>query len=490
MGKPDGFQLWPRRLPERSPVDARLKHYKEIYLPMDKSKVQEQAGRCMDCGVPVCQQGCPLGNMIPDWNDYVYRDRWKRAFERLAATNNFPEFTGRLCPAPCEKACVLAINQDPVTIEELEKQIIEHAFAEGWISVRVPGERSGKRVAVVGSGPAGLAAADQLNQAGHSVVVFEADDACGGLLRYGIPDFKLEKWVLDRRLSLLEREGIEFRTSTRVGDSPTWTELRDDYDAVLIATGAQVARDLDCPGRELKGVHQAMDFLSMQNRVVANRFATPDEASRADLHAGGKRVVILGGGDTGSDCLGTCHRQGAADVVQIELFPAPSAERQPGNPWPQWPMIFRSSSSHEEGGTREFGVMTSALLGEAGALKSLQLTRVEIAEEVPTPIASSEYELQADMLLLAIGFTGPHTEVLTNQLGVDLDSRGSILVDSSFQTTAAGVYCAGDSCRGASLIVWAIADGREAARAIDTELQIDNRPRLPTKGRDCQYGGR
>ena len=490
MGKPDGFIKWQRQLPERSPVTVRLEHYKEIYLPMAKSEIREQAGRCMDCGVPVCQQGCPLGNMIPDWNDYVYRDRWKRAFERLAATNNFPEFTGRLCPAPCEKACVLAINQDPVTIEELEKQIIEHAFAEGWISARIPTERTGRRVAVVGSGPAGLAAADQLNQAGHLVVVYEADDQCGGLLRYGIPDFKLEKWVLDRRLQLLEREGIEFRPSTPVGESPSWTELRDDFDALLIATGAQAARDLDCPGRELKGVHQAMDFLSRQNRIVGNRSATEADRSGDDLDAKGKRVVILGGGDTGSDCLGTCHRQGASDVVQIELFPGPSAERLRDNPWPQWPMIFRSSSSHEEGGTREFAVMTRELVGEAGTLKSLQLVRVDVAGGVPTPIEGSEFELEADMLLLAIGFTGPHTEILTSQLGIEIGPRGNIAVDSEFQSSVPGVYSAGDSCRGASLIVWAISDGREAARAIDTALRTDKQPRLPTKGRDCLYGGR
>ena len=490
MGKPKGFLEWQRQLPERSPVASRLENYKEIYLPMAKSEIQEQAGRCMDCGVPVCQQGCPLGNMIPDWNDYVYRDQYKRAFERLAATNNFPEFTGRLCPAPCEKACVLAINQDPVTIEELEKQIIEHAFAEGWISVRVPNERTGKRVAVVGSGPAGLAAADQLNQAGHLVVVFEADDACGGLLRYGIPDFKLEKWVVDRRLSLLEREGIEFRASTRVGESPSWQALRDEYDALLIATGAQAARDLDCPGRELQGVHQAMDFLSRQNRIVSNRSAASESLHDDAMDAKGKRVVILGGGDTGSDCLGTCHRQGATEVTQIELFPAPGAERLRDNPWPQWPMVFRSSSSHEEGGAREFAVMTKALVGEAGALQSLQLVRVDIVGGVPTPIADSEFELEADLLLLAIGFTGPQTDVVRDQLGVDIDSRGNISVDSEFQTTVPGVYCAGDSCRGASLIVWAISDGREAARAIDKALRTDKQPRLPTKGRDCQYGGR
>jgi glutamate synthase (NADPH/NADH) small chain len=490
MGKPDGFMTWQRHLPKRKPVETRITDYKEIYLPQSPEEIKEQAGRCMDCGVPVCQQGCPLGNMIPDWNDYVYRDRWQRAFERLRATNNFPEFTGRLCPAPCEKACVLSINQDPVTIEELEKQIIEHAFAEGWITAQAPDKRSGKRVAIVGSGPAGLAAADQLNQAGHTVIVFEAEDQCGGLLRYGIPDFKLEKWVIDRRLSLLEKEGIEFRPNTKVGTSPTWSELHREFDALLIATGAQRARDLDCPGRDLAGVHEAMEFLSRQNRIVSN---TGDAAAlRLDdtLSAKGKKVVILGGGDTGSDCLGTCHRQGAAEVVQIELFPAPSSERPPGNPWPQWPMVFRSSSSHEEGGTREFGVMTTALLGEAGVLRALQLVRVEIVNGAPVAIAGSEFELPADLLLLAIGFTGPVTTEISQQLGVEIGPRGAFTVDSHFRTSVPGVFCAGDSSRGASLIVWAIADGREAARAIDEALRPGMQPALPTKGRDCSYGGR
>jgi glutamate synthase (NADPH/NADH) small chain len=490
VGKPDGFVQWKRKLPQRSPVDARVTNYKEIYLPQSSEEIKEQAGRCMDCGVPVCQQGCPLGNMIPDWNDYVYRDRWHRAFERLRATNNFPEFTGRLCPAPCEKACVLSINQDPVTIEELEKQIVEHAFAQGWITPRIPTQRTGKRVAVVGSGPAGLAAADQLNQAGHTVVVFEADDRCGGLLRYGIPDFKLEKSVLDRRLGLLESEGIEFRTSTPVGTSPSWVDLKEEYDALLVAVGAQQARELDLPGRELAGVHQAMEFLSSQNRIVSSGEEASDATDDASLNSKGKRVVILGGGDTGSDCLGTCHRQGASEVVQIELFPAPPTERNPGNPWPQWPMIFRSSSSHEEGGTREFGLMTTALVGEANALKALKLTKVEIIDGSPTPIPGSEFEIAADMLLIAIGFTGPVTSEISTQLGVEIGPRGAIWVDSQFQTSVPGVFCAGDSSRGASLIVWAIADGREAARAIDEGLNPDKLPRLPTKGRDCSYGGR
>lgn len=486
MGKESGFFDWPRILPDRVDVETRVGNYKEIYLPQSKERTQEQGGRCMDCGVPVCQQGCPLGNMIPDWNDYVYRDRWLRAYQRLAATNCFPEFTGRLCPAPCEKACVLAINQEPVTIEQIEQEIIEHAFAEGWVTARVPTKRTGKRIAIVGSGPAGLAAAMQLNSVGHQVVVYEADEQPGGMLRFGIPDFKLEKWVIDRRVNVLRSEGVEFRTSTPVGIHPSFTDLRGEYDALLLTTGAQKARELDCEGRELAGVHMAMDFLTRQNRIVAGAH----DESDVSLSAKGKRVVILGGGDTGSDCLGTCHRQGAAQVTQIELFPAPDSERQPGNPWPQWPLVFRSSSSHEEGGRREFGVMTQALRGTGGVLSALELVRVEIVNGVPVPMAGSEFTIEADMLLLAIGFLGPRTDEVVEQLGVDLDSRGAIRVDADFRTTVPGVYCAGDSSRGASLIVWAIADGREAARTIDLELSGTSESRLPTKGRDSSFGGR
>lgn len=486
MGKESGFYDWPRLLPERVDVKTRVGNYKEIYLPQARERTQEQGGRCMDCGVPVCQQGCPLGNMIPDWNDYVYRDRWHRAYQRLDATNNFPEFTGRLCPAPCEKACVLAINQDPVTIEQIEKEIIEHAFAENWVQPRIPTRRTGKRVAIVGSGPAGLAAAQQLSRAGHEVVVFEADEKPGGMLRFGIPDFKLEKWVIDRRLDIMRSEGVQFRTSTPVGQGPSYADLHSEYDALLIATGAQKARELECEGRELAGVHLAMDFLSRQNRIVAGNW---DQADKS-LSAEGKRVVILGGGDTGSDCLGTCHRQGALEVTQIELFPAPSTVRPEGNPWPQWPMIFRSSSSHEEGGAREFGVMTKALRGQAGSLQALQLVRIEVVDGAPREIAGSEFEIAADMLLLAIGFAGPQTQAMVEQLQLQLNPRGAVAVDDGFRTSVPGVYCAGDSCRGASLIVWAIADGREAARTIDRELSGSAEARLPTKGRDCAFGGR
>lgn len=484
MGKPTGFLEWGRRLPEKADALQRISNYKEIYKPQTREVTQQQGGRCMDCGVPVCQQGCPLGNMIPDWNDYVYRDRWKRAYERLAATNSFPEFTGRLCPAPCEKACVLNINQDPVTIEEIEKEIIEHAFAEGWVETTVPTARSGKRVAIVGSGPAGLAAAYKLNSAGHSVVVFEADEECGGMLRFGIPDFKLEKWVVDRRLTILKNEGIEFRTSTPIGITPSWNDLTAEYDAVLIATGAQKARELQCEGRDLSGVYPAMEFLTRQNRVCANVEQDVEPTAK------GKHVVVLGGGDTGSDCVGTCHRQGAASVTQIELFPEPPREPGADNPWPQWPMVLRTSSSHEEGGTREYALMTKGLLGASGQLTALRLDRVEIVDGQPKPIAGSEFEIPADLLLLAIGFTGPITEELVGQLGVELGRRGEVKVDSRFATSVPGVYSAGDSCRGASLIVWAIADGQEAARAIDLDLRGSTEARLPTKGRDTPYGGR
>ncbi len=456
MGKPTGFLEYGRRLPEQADVLLRVTNHKEIYLPQSRETTEQQASRCMDCGVPVCQQGCPLGNMIPDWNDYVYRDRWKQAYQRLAATNSFPEFTGRLCPAPCEKACVLNINQDPVTIEQIEKEIIEHAFAEGWVETTVPAARTGKRVAIVGSGPAGLAAAYKLNAVGHTVVVYEADEAIGGMLRFGIPDFKLEKWVIDRRVTIMKNEGVEFRPNTPIGTSPSWNDLQGEYDAILIATGAQKARDLQVPGRELSGVHPAMEFLTRQNRINANLEHEPGP----DAH--GKHVIVLGGGDTGSDCVGTCHRQGAMSVTQIELFPEPP--KRPGE--------------------------TRALLGIDGKLTALRASRVEIDEGSPKAIPGSEFEMRADMLLIAIGFSGPRTSELTQQLGVKIGERGQVWVDDRFATSVPGVYSAGDSCRGASLIVWAIADGQEAARAIDLDLRESSIPLLPTKGRDTPYGGR
>ncbi|AFE08944.1 glutamate synthase small subunit [Corallococcus coralloides DSM 2259] len=486
MGKPTGFMEWQRvHAPKRDKVE-RLEDWRELHLPLAADEAKRQAGRCMDCGIPFCHQGCPLGNLIPDFNDAVYRGQWKEAYQVLSRTNTFPEFTGRLCPAPCEAACVLAIDRDAVTIEQMEKEISERAFAEGWVKARPPARRTGKRVAVVGSGPAGLAAAAQLNSAGHSVTVYEKDGRAGGLLRYGIPDFKLEKAVLDRRLALMEAEGIVFRTGEDVSVTPGWRALREQYDGVVLALGARKARELDVPGRELSGVLQAMDYLEHQNRVV-----TAGAAPDAKLEAQGKRVIILGGGDTGSDCLGTALRQGAASVMQVELLPAPPQVRAKENPWPRWPLVFRTSTSQEEGGERAFAMMTKRLEGEDGQLKRLHAVRVEVQrepggalklEEVP----GSEQVFEVDLLVLAMGFTGPNTDRLAEELGVALSPRGTVRVDAKFATTAAGVYCAGDASRGASLIVWALADGREAARALDTWLS-GTASVLPTRGQDCAF---
>jgi glutamate synthase (NADPH/NADH) small chain len=474
MGKPTGFIEWPRVLPRKRAIAERLDDWKELYLPVDNAQSQQQAGRCMDCGVPFCQQGCPLGNPIPDFNDLVFKDRWREAHRKLASTNNFPEFTGRLCPAPCEAACVLAIDQDPVTIEEIEKEIVEHAFSHGWIAPEPPRTRSGKRVAVVGSGPAGLAAAAQLNRAGHSAIVFERDAKPGGLLRYGIPDFKMEKWVIDRRLALLEAEGVEFRCGVSVGDDPAWDRLRAEHDAVVIAIGAQRPRDLDVPGRELDGVVMAMDFLVEQNQVVAGA----REASRWDVK--GKRVVILGGGDTGSDCLGTALRQHAAHVAQLEIMPSPPQARDRANPWPQWPLVFRTSSSQEEGGRRGFALRTTHLDGSEGRLVGLHAENVETGEQIAIPV---------DRLILALGFTGAAAGGLREQLGVALDGRGNVAVDPAFSSSVPGVFACGDAKRGASLIVWAIAEGRETARHVDAYLR-GAASWLPARGQDQSFGGR
>ncbi len=489
MGKDTGFKEWNRTLPPKRPIADRLRDYRELYLPKAPEAAREQAGRCMDCGVPFCQQGCPLGNHIPDWNDLVYRDRWQQAHARLAATNNFPEFTGRLCPAPCEGACTLAINDRPVTIEEIEKEIIEHAFAEGWVRPAPPRQRSQSRIAIVGSGPAGLAAAAQLNSIGHNVTVYERDDRLGGLLRYGIPDFKMEKHVIDRRLELLAAEGVQFQTGADVGGALGWAELKGDFDALLIATGARVARDLDVPGRELEGVHMAMDYLEQQNRVIAG------DASETRISAAGKRVLILGGGDTGSDCLGTALRHGAAQVTQIELMPAPPQERAPHNPWPQWPMILRTSSSQEEGGEREFAILTKRLAGAGGKVTHLHAVRIDVE---PKPgggfelreRGQDEVVLAAELVILAMGFTGPEVAPLREQLGIVLDRRGNVATDETFATSIPGVFAAGDAKRGASLIVWAIAEGREAARHIDSYLRAGAPPWLPTRGIDQPFGGR
>ncbi|MGE0869420.1 MAG: glutamate synthase subunit beta [Kofleriaceae bacterium] len=481
MAKPTGFVEWQRIVPRKRPVAERLRDWREVespHGPLEDDVLRNQAGRCMDCGVPFCTSGCPLGNPIPELADLVWKQRWHDAHRRLAATNDFPELTGRLCPAPCEGACVLGINDAPVTIEALEKAVSDRAFAEGWVVPNRPGQRTGKRVAVVGSGPAGLAAANQLNRAGHAVVVYEASARPGGLLRYGIPDFKLEKSVIDRRLAILEAEGIEFRCGITVGKDPTWRQLHAQYDAVAITIGAGQPRDLDVAGRGLEGIVLAMEYLTEQNEVVSGVRA----GSRYDVR--GKRVVILGGGDTGSDCLGTALRQGASQVTQIELLPAPPATRGPGNPWPAWPMIFRTSSSQEEGGTRTFAFRTTRLEGEQGRLTEL------VGECVDGP--GNEVRIPVDALILALGFTGvggPGVSSLVDELGVMFGPRGTIAVDDHYETNVRGVFAAGDAKRGASLIVWAIAEGRELARCIDGYLR-HGPPVVPANGPERLVLGR
>jgi glutamate synthase (NADPH/NADH) small chain len=484
MGKPTGFLEWGRQDASKRSKSARIRDWRELTDLRSPDQSRQQAGRCMDCGVPFCHQGCPLGNEIPDWNDLVYRDRWRDAYLRLAGTNDFPELTGRLCPAPCEGACVLAIDQAPVTIEQIEREIIERAFAEGWVVPSPPPARTGKSVGVVGSGPAGLAAAAQLNRAGHRVTVYEKQDRLGGLCRYGIPDFKLEKRVLDRRLAILAEEGVGFQTGVEVGRGVSWGELRSRHDALFLGFGAARPRELEVPGRDLDGVVLAMDYLERQNRRVAGEAIGPEEARQ-------KRVIILGGGDTGSDCLGTAHRQGAAEVRQIELLPAPPPERAPDNPWPQWPLVFRTSSSQEEGGERGFGFMTARLEGEGRALARLCGHEVRSGEAGRlVPVAGTERALEVDLLVLALGFLGPAADPgLEAELGVRLDARGVVAVDQAYMTTVPGVFAGGDAKRGASLIVWAIAEGREAACAIDRWL-MGGLSGLPTRGANRPFGGR
>jgi glutamate synthase (NADPH/NADH) small chain len=482
MGKPTGFIEWERVDAPKRPVADRTRDFREFVSPLAPAEVGRQAGRCMDCGVPFCHQGCPLGNVIPDFNDHLSAGRWKEAFEVLGSTNNFPEFTGRLCPAPCESACVLAIDGDAVSIEHLEREIIERAFTEGWVQARPPSGRTGKRVAVVGSGPAGLAAAAQLNRAGHHVVVFERDRKPGGLLRYGIPDFKIEKSVIDRRLHLLADEGIDFQLGVDVGGSLRWDSLVQDFDAVVVAVGARTARRIDIPGAELSGVVEAMDFLAAENLALETQ-------SESAIHAAGRRVLVLGGGDTGSDCVGTSLRQSALSVTQVELLPPPPKERSAANPWPQWPMTFRTSSSQEEGGQRIYGRRTVHLEGRDGHLVAAHWVQVELVQGQLRDIPGTEERVEVDLLIQAMGFVGPDTGALVDQLGVELDARGNILVDSRFATSVPKVYCAGDASRGASLVVWAISDGRESARAVDSFLQ-GRSSRLPTKGRSCGFGGR
>ncbi|HWH32327.1 MAG TPA: glutamate synthase subunit beta [Egibacteraceae bacterium] len=469
MGEPTGFLKWGRETPTRRPVPLRVQDWHEVYEPFPDEKLQVQAGRCMDCGIPFCNMGCPLGNLIPDWNDLVYRDRWREAIERLHATNNFPEFTGRLCPAPCEAACVLGINQPAVTIKQVEVEIIEHAFGEGWVVPLPPQAETGKRVAVVGSGPAGLAAAQQLRRAGHAVTVFERADRIGGLLRYGIPEFKMEKRFLDRRLAQMEAEGIAFRVNANVGVDVPVEELRRDYDAIVLAGGATQARDLPIPGRELAGVYQAMEYLPWANRVAIG------ELERSPIDVAGKKVVIIGGGDTGADCLGTAHRQGAASVHQFEIMPRPPEERSDAMPWPTYPMTYRVSSAHEEGGERVYSVNTERFLGdEQGNLRALRAHQVEQVVEDGRmrfdKVEGTDFELECDFVFLAMGFTGPEREGMLEQLGVELDARGNVARDDDWHTSVDGVFVCGDMGRGQSLIVWAISEGRACAQAVDRRL--------------------
>jgi glutamate synthase (NADPH/NADH) small chain len=469
MGKPTGFMEYNRQLPQRRPVEDRIKDYKEIYEPFPDENLKAQAARCMDCGVPTCHAGCPLGNRIPDWNDEVYHGRWQVAFKQLDHTNNFPEFTGRLCPAPCEEACVLSINEPAVTIEHIEKTIIEKAFEAGWMRPRPPKRRTGKTVAVIGSGPSGLACAQQLNSAGHLVTVFERATKAGGLLRYGIPDFKLEKEVLDRRLDLMVAEGIVFKTNSHVGVDYTAEALCTDFDAVVLCIGATRPRDLPIPGRELEGIYPAMTLLTSQNRVNSG------EADALSVSAEGKHVIVIGGGDTGSDCVGTSLRQKAASVTNFELMPKPTVERPASQPWPNWPVRLRTSSSHEEGGTRHWNILTRKFIGENGRVSRLETVEVRWTEENGRPVSFDEIPgtlktWPADLVLLSMGFTGPETETVVATLGLEVSPQGNIQTGSNHMTSRSGVFAAGDGRRGQSLIVWAISEGREAAREVDIYL--------------------
>ena len=470
MGKVTGFleikrKKWPTR-----PVDERLRDWKEIYLPFPGDELKKQAARCMDCGIPFCHQGCPLGNIIPDWNDLVYREHWHDAIDRLHATNNFPEFTGRLCPAPCEGSCVLGINDDPVTIKAVEVTIIDRAFDEGWVVPEPPSTRTGKKVAIVGSGPAGLAAAEQLNRAGHLVTIFERSDRIGGLLRYGIPEFKMEKRVLDRRLALMEKAGVAFRPNADIGRGVRSADLQRDFDAVVLACGAGAPRDLPVPGRELGGIHFAMEYLTLSNRRCEGDWI--DDARF--ISAEGKHVVIIGGGDTGADCLGTVHRQRAASVHQFELLPRPPDTRAADNPWPQWPNILRTSGAHEEGGERVYAVSTLRFTGSGGRVEKLHAVTVEMVREGGrldfNPIAGTEFTLDADLVLLAMGFLGPERTGPIEELGLRLTERGNVARDPNWMTSAPGVFTCGDMQRGQSLIVWAIAEGRSCAAGVDRWL--------------------
>jgi len=466
VADPQGFlKIRDRELPTRRPVPVRLKDWKEVYEEQELGQLQRQAGRCMDCGIPFCHNGCPLGNLIPEWNDLAWRGDWHEAIERLHATNNFPEFTGRLCPAPCETACVLGINQPAVTIKQVELRTVEQAFDAGTVTPQPPERLSGKTVAVVGSGPAGLAAAQQLTRAGHTVAVYERADRPGGLLRYGIPEFKMEKSVLDRRLAQMAAEGTRFRSGVDVGAQVTGQQLKDRYDAVVLAVGATVPRDLPVPGRQLTGIHQAMEYLPQGNR------ASLGEPVEDQILATGKDVIILGGGDTGADCLGTVHRQGARSVTQLEIMPRPGEDRLDTQPWPTYPMTYRVASAHEEGGERVYAVNTTEVLGdEDGHVRALKVVEVEMRDGKLEEVPGSEHEIPAQLVLLAMGFLGPERPGVVEQLGVELDARSNLVRDRAFMTSVPGVFVAGDAGRGQSLIVWAIAEGRAAANGVDAWL--------------------
>jgi glutamate synthase (NADPH/NADH) small chain len=470
MGKPTGFMEATRELPKRRPVADRVKDWKEVYLPFPDESLKKQAARCMDCGVPFCHTGCPLGNIIPDWNDLVYRNRWREAIDRLHLTNNFPEFTGRICPAPCESACVLGINEPAVTIKQIEVTIVDHAWSEGWITPQVPHKKTGKKVAVIGSGPAGLACAQQLARVGHEVTVFERADRIGGLLRYGIPEFKMEKRLVDRRMKQMEAEGVKFVVNAHIGVTHPVDELKKSFDALALCGGATHARDLQVPGRELKGTYFAMEYLPQANKIQHGD-KIPDQ-----ILATGKHVVILGGGDTGADCLGTATRQGAKSIKQYELLPMPPKERAPGNPWPQWPNIWRSSQAHEENECRDYSIQTTKLTGENGVVKKLHAVRLNWVPNPaggppkPEPIQGSDFTIDADLVLLAMGFLGPEKNTMLAQLGVKLTERGNVFADENKMTSVPGIFTGGDMTRGQSLVVWAIAEGRNTAHGVDKYL--------------------
>jgi glutamate synthase (NADPH/NADH) small chain len=479
VADPKGFlKVQERELPKRRPVPVRIMDFKEVYENQDPSQLRRQAGRCMDCGVPFCHSGCPLGNLIPEWNDLIWRGEGRQAIERLHATNNFPEFTGTLCPAPCEASCVLGINQPAVTIKQVEVSIIDQAWANGWVTPHPPERLTGKTVAVVGSGPAGLAAAQQLTRAGHTVAVYERDDRIGGLLRYGIPDFKMEKKRLDARLAQMQAEGTRFRAGVTIGVDISWDDLRSRYDAVVIATGATVPRDLPIPGRDLLGVHFAMDYLVQQNKVVAG------DHTDAQITAEGRHVIVIGGGDTGADCIGTAHRQGALSVTNLAIGIQPPSERPEHQPWPMTPTLFEVSSAHEEGGERMFLASTVEFLAnDAGEVRALRVAETEYLDGRRVPKSGTEREIPADLVLIAMGFTGPETDTLHGQLRVPLEN-GVVERDGDYATSEAGVFVAGDAGRGQSLIVWAIAEGRAAASAVDRYLEGETQLPFPVKPTD------